>query len=80
MRQGLLELGIRGRLLAADLGSTLVARARSARGQTTVEWLAVMVGFVALVTLLAGNDVWSRAGQVVVDAVDHIFNGDNDKV
>ena len=55
MRQRLLELGIRGRLLAADLASAVFARARSARGQTTVEWLAVMVGFVALVTVLAGG-------------------------
>ena len=80
MRQRLLELGIRGRLLAADLVPAIVARARSARGQTTVEWLAVMVGFVALVTVLAGDDIWARAGDVVVDAVNVIFGSDNDKV
>ena len=56
---------------------TVFARARSARGQTTVEWLAVMVGFVALVTLLAGDDIWARAGQVVVDAADDISVGDD---
>ena len=60
MRQRLLELEIRGRLLAADLASALRTRARSARGQTTVEWLAVMVGFVALVTVLAGSDSGAR--------------------
>lgn len=80
MRQRLVELEIRGRLLAADLASVVVARARCARGQTTVEWLAIMVGLAALITVLAGSDIWSQAGQVVVDAVDHIFSRDHDKV
>lgn len=80
MRQHLLELGIRSRLLAADLVSTVFARARSARGQTTVEWLAVMVGFVALVTLLAGDDIWARAGQTVVDATKVILGSGDDSV
>jgi hypothetical protein len=80
VRRRSLELGIRGRLLAADLASGLLTRARSARGQTTVEWLAVMVGFVALVTVLAGSDVWSQAGDVVVHAVEHIFDSDHDSV
>jgi hypothetical protein len=80
VRRRSLELGIRGRLLAADLASALLTRARSARGQTTVEWLAVMVGFVALVTVLAGSDVWSQAGDVVVQAVEHIFDSDHDSV
>ena len=80
MRQRLVELEIRGRLLAADLASVVVARARSARGQTTVEWLAIMAGLAALITVLAGSDIWSQAGQVVVDAVDHIFSRDHDKV
>ena len=53
----------------------LPARA-DARGQTTVEWLAVMVGFAALVTVLAGDDIWSQAGQAVVDAVNAIFGSD----
>lgn len=80
MRQGLLELEIRGRLMAADLASALHTRARDERGQTTVEWLALMVGFVALITVLAGSDIWSQAGQVVVDAVDRIFGSGSDKV
>ena len=80
MRQRLVELEIRGRLLVADLASVLRSRALDARGQTTVEWLAIMVGLAALVTVLAGSDIWSQAGQVVVDAVDHIFSKDNDRV
>ena len=80
MRRRLLELGIRRRLLAADLVSTIVSRARGARGQTTVEWLAVMVGFFALITVLVGDDVWQRAGQVVVDAVRMILPSGDDRV
>ena len=55
-------------------------RARDARGQTTVEWLAVMVGFVALVTVLAGDDIWARAGQTVVDATKVILGSGDDSV
>jgi hypothetical protein len=76
----LVEIGIRGRLLVADLASRLLARARDARGQTTIEWLAVMVGFTALVTILAGDDVWKQAGKAVVDAVNAIIGEADDKV
>jgi hypothetical protein len=76
----LVQLGIRGRLLAADLVSGLLARARCARGQTTVEWLAIMVGFTALVTVLAGDDVWKQAGKAVADAAEFILSGAGDKV
>jgi len=74
------EIGIRGQQLAADLASGLLARARCARGQTTIEWLAVMVGFTALVTVLAGDDVWRQAGRAIVDAVNAILGQADDKV
>jgi len=76
----LVEFGVRGQQLAADLASGLLARARDARGQTTVEWLAVMVGFTALVTILAGDDIWKQAGQAIVDAVNAILGQTDDKV
>jgi hypothetical protein len=76
----LVEFGIRARQLAADLASGLLARARDARGQTTIEWLAVMVGFTALVTILAGDDIWKQAGQAIVDAVNAILGQTDDKV
>jgi hypothetical protein len=76
----LVEFGIRGRQLAADLASGLQARARDARGQTTIEWLAIMVGFTALVTILAGDDIWKQAGQAIVDAVNGILGQTDDKV
>jgi hypothetical protein len=80
VRTRLLALGIRGQLLAADLASRLKARARETRGQTTIEWLALMVGFTALVTILAGDDVWQKAGKAIVEAVDGIFSKDHDRV
>jgi hypothetical protein len=78
--ESLVEFGIRGRRLAADLASGLLVRARDARGQTTIEWLAVMVGFTALVTILAGDDIWKQAGQAIVDAVNAILGQTDDKV
>ena len=80
MSEWLAELGIRSRLKAADLTSRLLARARCARGQTTVEWLAIMVGFTALVTVLAGDDVWKQAGKAVAEAAEFILSGAGDKV
>ena len=50
------------------------------RGQTTIEWLALMVGFAALVTILAGDDVWQKAGKAIVEAVNGIFSKDHDRV
>lgn len=53
---------------------------RDTRGQTTIEWLALMVGFTALVTILAGDDVWQKAGKAIVEAVNGIFSKDHDRV
>ena len=80
MSERLVEIGIRGQQLAADLASGLLARARCARGQTTIEWLAVMVGFTALVTVLAGDDIWKQAGKAIVDAINGILGQADDKV
>jgi hypothetical protein len=66
--------------MAADLARSLTARARDARGQTTIEWIALMVGFAALVVILAGDDVWQKAGKAIVEAVDGIFSKDHDRV
>jgi Flp pilus assembly pilin Flp len=80
VRTRLLALGVRGHLLAADLGRSLMARVRDTRGQTTIEWIALMVGFTALVVILAGDDVWQKAGKAIVDAVNGIFSSDHDRV
>ena len=80
MSERLVEFGIRGQQLVADLASGLLARARDARGQTTIEWLAVMVGFTALVTILAGDDICKQAGQAIVYAVNAILGQTDDKV
>ena len=80
MNERLLEIEIRGRIAAADLADDVRARLGDQRGQTTVEWLALMVGVTALVTILAGDDVWGKAAKAVVQAVDSIFSTDNDRV
>jgi hypothetical protein len=80
VRTRLLALGVRGQLVAAGVARSLLARARDARGQTTIEWIALMVGFTALVTILAGDDVWQKAGKAIVEAVNAIFSKDHDRV
>lgn len=80
MSRRLLGVGIRGRLMAADLASVLVARARGTGGQTTVEWVVLMVGLAALLTVLAGSDVWHSAGKAIVDTVRQIFGSGHDRV
>jgi hypothetical protein len=66
--------------MAADLASALVSRVREQRGQTTIEWIALMVGLATLVTILAGRNIWHQAGDAIVDAVNGIFGSSNDKV
>jgi len=39
-----------------------------------------MVGFTALVTVLAGDDIWKQAGKAIVDAVNGILGQADDKV
>jgi hypothetical protein len=45
-----------------------------------VEWIAMMVALVALVTVLWGGDVWHEAGKLVVNTVDAILGTDGDRV
>ena len=40
----------------------------------------IVVGFTALVTILAGDDVWKQAGKAIVDAVNAILGEADDKV
>ena len=74
MSDRLLELAVGGLIRAAGCARALSERAREERGQGTVEWIALMVFFVALITLVAGSDVWRQAGQAVVDAADQILS------
>lgn len=74
------EMQVRGQTMAADRLARLLARVRSERGQTTVEWIALMVGFTALVTILAGADVWQKFGHEIVNTVNLIFGSGDDRV
>jgi hypothetical protein len=48
-------------------------RMREQRGQTTVEWLVIMVGLIALAGALAASGIWSQVatkiGQTFSDLV-----------
>jgi Flp pilus assembly pilin Flp len=41
---------------------------REERGQTTVEWLVIMVGLVALAGVLAGSGIWNDVATALGDA------------
>jgi hypothetical protein len=51
-------------------------RMREQRGQTTVEWLVIMVGLIALAGALATSGVWTgiatRIGNALGDLVDKV--------
>jgi hypothetical protein len=38
-------------------------------GQTTVEWLVIMVGLTALATALVGAGIWTQVAQGIASAV-----------
>jgi hypothetical protein len=51
-------------------------RMREQRGQTTVEWLVIMVGLIALAGALAASGVWTgiatKIGNALGDLVDKV--------
>ena len=58
MSSTLLEQFIRLQVAVHEYASNLRERMREEAGQTTVEWLVIMVGLVALGSALAVSSVW----------------------
>ena len=44
---------------------------REEAGQTTVEWLVIMVGLIALAGALAGSGIWTQVAKALADAFTH---------
>jgi Flp pilus assembly pilin Flp len=76
MSNALLEQYVKAQValtrFAADLRETM----REQRGQTTVEWLVIMVGLIALAGALAASGVWAQ----VATHIGNAFSGLIDKV
>jgi hypothetical protein len=69
MSSTLLEQYIRLQSAVAQYASDLRERVREEAGQTTVEWLVIMVGLTALATALVGAGIWTQVAQGIANAV-----------
>lgn len=74
MSNQLLEQYVRIQVAINGFISDLHERMREQRGQTTVEWLAIMVGLVALAGALAISSVWKDIGDAIGKAVTTLIN------
>ena len=56
-----------------------VRRLQGSAGQTTVEWLVIMVGLVALAGVLAGAGIWQGVATKLASAVGDLIDAVKDK-
>jgi Flp pilus assembly pilin Flp len=76
MSNALLEQYVKAQVALTQFAFDLRERMREQRGQTTVEWLVIMVGLIALAGVLAQQNVWQNVGKSIAGA----FSGLIDKV
>jgi hypothetical protein len=69
MSNQLLEQYVRMQTAVTEYVAELRERMREQAGQTTVEWLVIMVGLTALALALVGAGVWTQVAQGIAKAV-----------
>jgi hypothetical protein len=69
MSNQLLEQYVRMQTAITEYVAELRERMREQAGQTTVEWLVIMVGLTALALALVGAGVWTSVAQGIAKAV-----------
>jgi hypothetical protein len=69
MSSTLLEQFVRIQIAVTEYASDLRQRIREEAGQTTVEWLVIMVGLTALAAALVTAGVWTSVAQGIAKAV-----------
>jgi hypothetical protein len=69
MSNQLLEQYVRIHTAVTEYVAELRERMREEAGQTTVEWLVIMVGLTALALALVGAGVWTSVAQGIAKAV-----------
>ena len=69
MSNQLLEQYVRMQTAVTEYVAELRERMREQAGQTTVEWLVIMVGLTALATALVGAGIWTQVAQGIASAV-----------
>jgi len=78
MSSKLLELHVRARIARMAIlehKTSAADRLRDdERGVVTPEWIALMVGIVALAGVLAGAGIWQTVANEIVQSVDELIN------
>jgi hypothetical protein len=72
MSSTLLEQYLRVQIAVTEYVSDLHQRIREERGQTTVEWLVIMVGLTALAAALVGSGVWASVATGIGNAINSV--------
>lgn len=74
MATQLLEQYVRFQIAVAELATDLRTRLDDESGQTTVEWLVIMVGLTALAAALVASGIWNDISDAIGKAVTDIIN------
>lgn len=69
MSNQLLEQYVRMQVAVSTFVYDVRERMNEQRGQTTVEWLAIMVGLIALAAVISATSVWTDVGSAIAKAV-----------
>lgn len=78
MSSVVLEQYVRAQAAANQFAQDVRDRMREQAGQTTVEWLVIMVGLVALAGVLAGSGIWTDVANALGDAFTTLINNVKD--
>ena len=74
MSSTLLEQYLRLQIAVTEYVSDLHQRIREERGQTTVEWLVIMVGLTALAAALVAGGVWDSVAKGIASAIGSVIS------
>ena len=78
MSSVVLEQYVRAQTAVSQFAQDVRDRMREQAGQTTVEWLVIMVGLVALAGVLAGSGIWTDVANALGDASTTLINNVKD--
>ena len=78
MSSVVLEQYVRAQTAVSQFAQDVRDRMREQAGQTTVEWLVIMVGLVALAGVLAGSGIWTDVANALGDAFTTLINNVKD--
>ena len=78
MSSVVLEQYVRAQAAVSQFAQDVRDRMREQAGQTTVEWLVIMVGLVALAGVLAGSGIWTDVANALGDAFTTLINNVKD--